>query len=108
MHAIHIGIRSDDDIVEPQSFITFFYIQRVLQQVKLLVFIHDLLGKPETVQRFSPQTEYGLCFNVPGLGNGTARRITFGNEYGALFLFFNDLVLVFAGGFVIVMEPAVA
>jgi hypothetical protein len=47
VHAIHIGIGCDDDIVVPQSFQPIFNIQRMLQQVEFFVLVHHFFGEAE-------------------------------------------------------------
>jgi hypothetical protein len=83
VHTIHIGIGSNYNVIVTQPFIPFFNIQCVLQQVELFVLIHHFLRERKTVQRFTAQAEYGLRFHVARFGNGTARRVTFGNKDGA-------------------------
>ena len=43
MHSIHISISGDHYILIPEVIESFFDVERGLQQVELLVFIHDLL-----------------------------------------------------------------
>ena len=60
MHAVHIGIRGNDDPVIAQSVQPVFNVQGGLQQVEFFILIHDFFSQTEAVQRFSTQTEYGL------------------------------------------------
>jgi hypothetical protein len=44
VHAIHIGIGGNYDIVVAQVFDGFVNIQRCLKQIELFVFVNNLLG----------------------------------------------------------------
>ena len=55
MHAVHVGIRSHDDLVVAQSVEPVLNVERSLQQVEFLIFVHHLLGQAEAVERFSAQ-----------------------------------------------------
>ncbi len=65
MHAIHIGIRCNNNVVITKIFISVFDVQSRLQQVELFVLINNLLGETETIQRLAFQTEYSLCGHIP-------------------------------------------
>src|SRR5262245_59226207 len=84
VHTIHIGIGSNYNVVIAQSVHAFFNIQRMLQQVELLVLINNLLRKPVTVEWLTPQREYSLCFHAAAFGNRTTRRITLSNKQSRL------------------------
>ena len=47
MHAINIGIGCHDDLVVSQCVETIFNVKSSLEEIKLLVFIYDLLGESE-------------------------------------------------------------
>ena len=82
MHAIHISIGCNYNIIIPQTFQAFFNIQCMLQQVELFIFIHHFFSQPKTVQRFTPQAENSLCFYISCFGNGAAGTVTFSNKDG--------------------------
>ena len=86
VHAVHIGIGSNDNLVVTQFIQALLYIQGSLQKVELLVLIDHLLGKTKTVKGLTAQAEYGLGIYVTALGYGTAGRVTLGNENAALLL----------------------
>ena len=77
MHAIHIRIGCDHNILIPQPIQAFFNIQCVLQQVELLIFIDHFFSKSKTIQRFTPQTKHGLCFYISCFCDGTTGTIAF-------------------------------
>ena len=85
VHPVHIGIGRDNHFVITQSIQSIFNIQSRLQEVELLVFIHDFFREAITIERFSPQTEHGLEIGVAALGDGTAGRIPLGDEYTRFF-----------------------
>ena len=60
MHTIHIGIGCNDDRVVTQVLHTILDIERRLQQVKLLILVHDLLRQAIAVQRLTTQAEHSL------------------------------------------------
>src|SRR5688572_9509042 len=103
MHAIHSRIGSDHDIIITQSLVSFFNIQRMLQQVELFIFIYYFFGKAKTVQWLATQAEYSLCIHTPRLGDRTTGTIPFGNKNGALLLFLYNSIFILAGRFIIVM-----
>ena len=80
MHAVHIGIGGHYHLIIPESVETVLYVQCRLQQVELLVLVNHLLCQPERVKRLSAQTEHGLCVHVAAFRDGTAGRISLGNE----------------------------
>ena len=82
MHTIHIGIGGYYNVVVAQAFHAFFYVEGVLQQVELFIFIHYLLGKAVAVERLTPQTEHRLSLYLPALGDATAGRVALGDEDG--------------------------
>ena len=46
MHAVHIGIGCHNHFIITQSLYAFFYVKSRLQQIKLFILIHHLLGQP--------------------------------------------------------------
>jgi hypothetical protein len=58
--------------------------QRGLDQVELLVLIHDLLGEAEAVERLALEAEHGLRVHVAALGDAAAGAVALGDEEGAL------------------------
>ena len=97
VHTVHIGIGSYYDVVVTDAVQTVFYIQRVLQQVKLFVLVHYFFGKAETVKRLTFQTKNCLCHHIARFGDGTRGRITFGNKQrGILATFVRIVEMYFA------------
>ena len=97
MHPVNIGIGSNHDIVVTQVFQTVFNIECRLQQIKLFVFINHFFGQSVRINRFTTQAKYGLCINITRFGNGTARRIPFGNKQSAFKpVFFFQIVVMHA------------
>ena len=88
VHTVHIGIRRDNHIVVTQVLQTVLDVQRSLQEIELLILIHDLFSQTVRIQRLAPQAEHRLRVHVPRLGDGTARRISLGNENGRFILQF--------------------
>ena len=54
VHAIHIGIGRNDHLVITESIQAILDVQSGLQQVELLVLIHNLLGQAIAIQRLTP------------------------------------------------------
>ena len=86
VHAIDIGISSYNNLVIAQIVQSVFYIQGGLQQVKLFVFVNNLLAQAKTVQRFTAQREHGLRVDIAAFRNRSAGRIALSNEDTCLFL----------------------
>ena len=80
VHTVHISIGRDDDFVVTQVLETVFDVERVLQQVEFFVFVHDLLGHAEAVERLTAEAEHRLRLHVTSLRDGTRCRVTFCNE----------------------------
>jgi len=53
MHSICVGIGCDDHPVVTQPVHILLNIEGCLQQIELLIFVDDLLGETEAVQRLS-------------------------------------------------------
>jgi hypothetical protein len=56
----------------------------MLEQVELLVFIHNLLGQAMAVEGLALEAEHGLGLRVAGLGDGPAGAVALGDEEGAV------------------------
>ena len=67
VHAVDIGVGGDDHAVVAEVVERIFDVEGVLQQVELLVFVYDLFGKSEAVQRFAAEAEHGLGLHVAAL-----------------------------------------
>src|SRR5690606_5420369 len=80
MHAVGIGIGRNDYLIIPESLHTIFNIQGSLQQIEFLIFVYDLFGQSETIQWFTAKAEDCLQIGISTFCDGTAGRITFGNE----------------------------
>ena len=106
VHPVHIGVGSNHHPVVPQVFERIFNVQGVLQQVELLVLIHDFLGQTITVKGFTTQAEHRLGVYIPRFGNGTAGRIAFrdknsGGEPNFLRAFFIQVIAAVPEFFVV-------
>jgi hypothetical protein len=53
VHAVHVGVGGDDDLVVAQAVEAVLDVQRGLEEVKLLVLVDDLLGEAVGVERFA-------------------------------------------------------
>ena len=85
MHTVHIGISCYNHFVVTQSFDSVFYIQGCLEQVEFFVLVHHFLCQPERIQRFTTEAEYRLCVDITALGDGTACRVSLGDEDAGIF-----------------------
>lgn len=86
MHAVNIGICSNDYLIVTQRVETILYVKGRLQQVEFFVFIDHFLCKPEAVEGLSTQREYGLGVHIAALCDASAGRIALGYEDTALLL----------------------
>ena len=84
MHPIDIRIRGDYNLIIPQVFQVLFNSQSRLNQIELFVLVHDLSSQTERIKRFALEAEDTLSLHIAGLGDRTARRISFRDEKGAL------------------------
>ena len=85
VHTVHIGIGCYNHFVVTQSFDSVFYIQGCLEQVEFFVLVHHFLCQPERIQRFTTEAEYRLCVDITALGDGTACRVSLGDEDAGIF-----------------------
>ena len=99
MHSVHICIGGNHHVFVTQSIQSILYIQRRLEQVKLLIFVNNLFGQAKGVQGFSPEAEYSLGIYISRFGDGPGSGITLGDEEGRLIF---PLILS------AVMDPAIA
>ena len=67
VHAIDIGIGSDDDLVVSQVVEPVLYVESCLQEIELLVLIDHLLCQSEGVERLAPEREDSLRVDVSRL-----------------------------------------
>ena len=86
VHTVHIGIGRYNHFIITQSLYAVFYVQCGLQQIEFFVFVNHFLGQAERIEWFTTEAEYSLCVYIPAFGDGTACRVTFGDE-DARFLF---------------------
>ena len=86
MHTVNIRIRGHNHLIISQRVESVLNIEGSLQQVELLVLIDHLLGKTERVQWFTAQGEHRLSVHITTLGDGSAGRVTLGDEDTALLL----------------------
>ena len=86
MHAVNIGICSNDYLIVTQRIETILYVKGRLQQVEFFVFIDHFLCKPEAVEWLSTQRKYGLGVHIAALCDASAGRIALGYEDTALLL----------------------
>ena len=85
VHTVHIGIGRDDHLVVAQAIQPIFDVEGSLEQVEFFIFIDDLLGQSIAVQRFTAQAEDRLQVRVSALRDGSAGRVTLGDEDTGLF-----------------------
>ena len=64
VHAVHIGVGGDDDLVVTQVLHVLLDVERRLQEVELLVLVDHLLREPVAVERLAAQREDGLRAHV--------------------------------------------
>ena len=53
MHAVDVRIGRENDLVVAKVFQTVFNSQRGLEEIELLILIHDLAGHPVGIERLS-------------------------------------------------------
>src|SRR5690606_13206365 len=99
VHAIHIRIGGNYNLAIPKAIDSVFDIQGVLQKVKLLIFIHDLLGHTKAIERLSTKRKYSLRLHVAGFGDRTRGGISLRDEehrvvFGVLVRF--GIIVVYA------------
>ena len=98
MHSVVVGIRRNDDLVVAEVVYVLLKAKGVYQKVKLFIFRNLLPAFLVAVDGFSSQRENGLRLGIAGLGDGTACRISLGDEDAGLFpellLCCRELVLV--------------
>ena len=85
VHTVDIGIGCYDDFVISQTFQTIFDIESGLKQVEFFILVNDLFSQAETVQRLTAQTENSLQVRIAALCDGSARRVTLGDENTTFF-----------------------
>ena len=83
VHAVHIGIGGDDDVVVAQVLNVLVDVQGGLQEVELLVLITHFLGHSQAVERLAAQAEHGLGLHVAALGDASRCGVALGDEDGA-------------------------
>ena len=93
MHAVHIGIGCHNHFIITQSLYAFFYVKSRLQQIKLFILIHHLLGQPVRIQRLTAKAEHRLRVYITTFRDRTACRITLGDKNTA-FLFLISLCII--------------
>jgi hypothetical protein len=54
-----------------------------LQKVELFILVNDLFGQSVDIKRFALEAENGLCADLAGFGNRSARTVAFSYENGA-------------------------
>src|SRR4030095_9457427 len=84
VHAVHVGVGGDDDLVVAQPVEPFLDIQRGLEEVKLLVLVDDFFREAVSVERFAFQREDGWCLHVARRGERAGGRVAFDDEERAL------------------------
>lgn len=69
VHAVNISIGSYNHFVIAQAVESVLNVEGSLQEVELFVFVDNLLGQSEAVERFATQREYGLRVDIAAFGN---------------------------------------
>ena len=83
VHAVHIGIGGNHNIVVTQTLQAIFQIQSCQKQSQFLVLVNGTLFLDD-VRRLAHQTEHGLCVGVARLRDGTGSGNTLRDEDGGL------------------------
>ncbi len=99
MHSIHVRICGNDHLVISQTLQSVLDVQRMLQEVELLVLINHFFRQPVAIQWLSTETEDRLRADVARLRDRTTGRITLRDKDHRLNTFFV---------FVVEMKTAVA
>ena len=98
VHSVVIGIGCDDDLVVSEILHIIFHAKGIHQECELLVFRNLLAALLVAVDRLTSEAEYGLGLCIAGLCDGSARRVSLGDEYTCelrqLFLCCRKLVIV--------------
>ena len=84
VHAVHVGVGGDDDLVVAQAVEAVLNIESGLEEVKLLVLVDDLLGEAVGVERFALEREDGLSLHVARGGERAGGGIALDDENRAL------------------------
>src|SRR5687767_8410615 len=108
MHAIHIRIRGNYNIIEPESLQSFFNIQGMLKQIEFFIFIYHFFRQPKTIQWFTTQTEYSLGLHITRLGDRSTGAVPLCYEDGSFFLLCYKFLSSFGRRFIIKMKTAIA
>ena len=86
MHAIDIGIGSDNNLVITKSIESVLNIEGSLQEIEFLVFVNHFLGESERVERLSAEGEHSLRVHIAAFRDTSAGGIALGDEDAGLLL----------------------
>ena len=64
VHAVHVGVGRDDDLVVAQAVEAVLDVERGLEKVELLVLVDDFFREAVGVERLAIQREDGLRLHV--------------------------------------------
>ena len=104
VHSVIIGIGCYDDVLVAEVLHVVLQTESVDEKVELFVFCNPLAAFLVAVDWLSPEREYRLCLCIACLGDGSARRVSLGDEYACLL----GKVLLCCRQLVVVVELAVA
>ena len=79
-----VSIRRYHHFLVAQAIYPVLYVQRMLQQVELLVLIHHLFLMWKCIQRFAPQAENCLSPHISAFGQTSTCAISFRYKNGAV------------------------
>ena len=84
VHAVHIGIGGDDDVVVAEVLHAIVDVEGVVEEVELFVLIYLGLAYGDGVEGLASEAEDGLGLDVAALGDAAACGEALGDEDGAL------------------------
>ena len=98
VHSVVIGIGCDDDLVVSEILHIIFHAKGIHQECELLVFRNLLAALLVAVDRLTSEAEHSLGLCVACLCDGSARRVSLGDEdagvFGQFLLSCRELVVV--------------
>ena len=97
MHSVVIGIGCHYDPSVSEVLDVLLKSESIDQKVEFLVFCKFLRTLLVAVERLSPEREHGLSLCIAGLCDGSARRVSLGDEYAG------EVSELFLGGWKLVL-----
>ena len=84
VHAVHIGIGGNDNLIVAEAIDALLDVQSRLQEEELLVAVDCVSPKAKGVEGLTAKAEDGLSLGIAAFGNGARGRVALGDEYGTL------------------------